>query len=399
MRRWLPLLLCLALAACAASAPRPPAAPPSAGLAPRQLLVTLRTAPAHFRADTDYAGDYLSTPGHLARQRIARQLAQRYGLILLDGWPIPALGVDCFVMQGEHATSAALVRHLAAEPQVAAVQPMHVFRTLGGNDPLYALQPAAVDWRLDELHAHATGRHVTVAEVDSGVELTHPDLRGQVTAARNFVDDGGYRAEAHGTEIAGIIAARAGNGMGIAGVAPGARLLALRACWQLADGSAACNSFTLAKALQFTLQARAQVLNLSLAGPEDALLAQLVDAALARRITVVAAVDPRLPQGGFPASHAGVLAVAGTSDGSRLAGALHAPWRDIPTTQPGAQWGFVSGTSFAAAQVSGLAAVLRELRPAWDALQLRAALARETTRGVAAAPHENCAPGCALSAR
>jgi subtilisin family serine protease len=275
-----------------------------------------------------------------------------------------------------------MLQRLAADPRVLSVQAMHLFRTEAANDPLYALQPAVAKWGLERLYAHATGRHVTVAELDSGVDLDHPDLRSQVASARDFVGDGGYRAETHGTEVAGIIVARAGNGVGIAGIAPGARLLALRACWQTADGSAACSSFTLAKALQFALEARAQVLNLSLAGPDDALLAQLLDVALARGVAVVAAVDPRLPRGGFPASHPGVLAVAGVRDGSRVAGALRAPWRDIPTTQPGGAWGFVSGSSFAAAQVSGLAAVLRELSPDLPPARLRMTLTYDTASGM-----------------
>ena len=94
------------------------------------------------------------------------------------------------------------------------------------------LQPTAGLWHLDELHRVATGKNVRVAAIDSGVELDHPDLNGRVALARNFVDARDWVAERHGTAIAGIIGARADNGVGIVGVAPGAQLLALRACWQ-----------------------------------------------------------------------------------------------------------------------------------------------------------------------
>src|SRR6185295_8428623 len=136
--------------------------------------------------------------------------------------------------------------------RVESAQPINVFHTLGHNDPLYPLQPGARQWRLAELHEVATGRNAIVAQIDTGVELDHPDLRGQVALARNFVDGSDWAGEAHGTAVAGIIAARADNGIGIAGVAPQAVLMALRACWQAGDrGAASCNSFTLAKALQF----------------------------------------------------------------------------------------------------------------------------------------------------
>ena len=369
-------MLMLALAGCASAPPRPSSSSPSQTDAQRQILVTLRIAPTHFRPDADYTGDYLSAPGRVARRGVAQDLARRYHLVLVDDWPIPALNLDCFVMRVVGGVaSAALLQRLSAEPRVAAAQPMHLYRTLADNDPLAPLQPVIARWHLAELHRLATGKHVTVAELDSGVELTHPDLRGQIGTARNFVDDGSYRGESHGTEVAGIIAARANNGIGIAGVAPDARLLALRACWQGAQAqlTAICSSFTLAKALQFALQAHAQVFNLSLAGPADPLLAQLLQVALARRITIVAAIDPAATDGGFPASLPGVLAVAGDNDSRQLAGALRAPGEDIPTTLPGARWGFVSGSSFAAAQVSGLVALLREVSPGLQPAQLRAA--------------------------
>jgi subtilisin family serine protease len=72
-----------------------------------------------------------------------------------------------------------------------------------------------------------------VAVVDSGVDAEHPDLAGQLALRRNFVDAVPDAAEAHGTAVAGIIAARADNGIGIAGVAPGAR------CWPCAPAGKA----------------------------------------------------------------------------------------------------------------------------------------------------------------
>ena len=133
-----------------------------------------------------------------------------------------------------------------------------------------------------------------VAVVDTGVDFDHPDLRGRVVKAQNFVDrvgDRNFTTDVHGTAVAGLIAATAGNGVGIVGVAPEAEIYALKACWQQPPGAreAVCNSYTLAKAVDFAIGQGVQVLNFSLAGPPDPLLGRLIGQALARGIVVVAA--------------------------------------------------------------------------------------------------------------
>jgi subtilisin family serine protease len=195
--------------------------------------------------------------------------------------------------------------------------------------------------------------------IDSMVDASQPDLAGQIQTSQDFVLDHPRVPEQHGTGVAGIIAAVADNHIGIAGVAPHARLMALRACWQEGSAGAVCDTLSLAKALYFAIGHNAQVINLSLSGPRDPLLGRLIDMALARGAVVVGALDPKAPDGGFPASHAGVIAV--TDDpASPIAGAVVAPGREAPTTQPGGRFAFVSGSSYAAAHVSGLFALMRE---------------------------------------
>ncbi|HEY1328712.1 MAG TPA: S8 family serine peptidase [Casimicrobiaceae bacterium] len=352
----------------------------------RQVLVMLRMPAPHFRPDIGYTGSYDARAGREARYRIAEKLAREYDLALDIDWPMPALGVDCFVMHARDAASVpALVERLTADPRVESAQRMNRFNVLAHDDPLYALQPTAGQWHLAELHAAATGRGVRIAEIDTGVEADHPDLVGQIEAVRNVVDDRPDVAETHGTAVAGIMVARADNGIGIAGVAPGARLLALRACWERmsGDGAAVCSSFTLAKALQAALEARADVINLSVGGPRDALLARLVDVANARGIAVVAAVDPADASGGFPASHRGVLAIASADAHDPSATFLRAPGRDIPTTVVGRKWAFATGSSFAAAHVSGLVALLLEASPGAQPARLRDYLAAPRAMGAA----------------
>ncbi len=97
--------------------------------------------------------------------------------------------------------------------------------------------------------------------------------------------------EIHGTAIAGIIASAVNNREGIIGVAPDVSIAALRACWAVVDDglAAQCSSFSLAQALEVALGLQPNVINLSLAGPDDPLLSRLLDRAIERGIVVVTA--------------------------------------------------------------------------------------------------------------
>lgn len=396
----LALLLTLGcLAPAAAQAAGQEAAAPDA--TQHLLLVMLRLPPQHFRPDDSYAGGYLDDGARAARRRVAGDVAAAYGLRLRDQWPMPVIGVDCFLM--EDADGAPLERVLAAlehDPRVMWAQRLGEYHTLDAGDPLYPVQPAAQSWHLAELHRISTGRNVTVAVIDSGVDVAHPDLAGQVALRRNFVDDVPDGPEAHGTAVAGIIVARAGNGVGIAGVAPHARLLALRACWEGGGLPTRCNSLTLGKAINYALENGAGIMNLSLAGPPDRLLQSLIEAALARGVTVIGAADPQRADGGYPASQPGVIAVAREGERHSLAPpALVAPGSDVPTCLPGARWGMVSGSSYAAAHVTGLAALLAELHPRAGPQELRRRLEGPVTAAPAGTAQAGSIDACAALAR
>ena len=122
---------------------------------------------------------------------------------------------------------------------------------------------------------------------------------------------------------------------------------------------------------------------MSIGGPRDRLLERLLDVASSRGAIVVTAVDPTAGEVSFPASHDGVLAVAEVDGQDAPAVVLLAPGRDIPVPVPGKQWGFVSGSSFAAAHVTGLVALLRELAPNAQTQQVREALAPKAAASVA----------------
>lgn len=367
MKLWLSLLALLL--GCFASP-----AHAQAEEAQRQVLVMLQLPKAHYRPDGSYAGTYGEGVGRQSRQQVAQSLARAHGLEMRSEWAMPLAGVDCFVMRlpdGDTRSPAQVAEAVSGDKRVAWAQPVSLYRAQGSQqEPLYAAQPAASQWHLAELHQLATGKGVRVAVVDSGVETSHPDLTGQVVFNENFVDNRAPPAEGHGTAVAGIIAARADNGAGIAGIAPHARLLALRACWQAAADQTLCSSLGLAKALYAAIQQSAHIINLSLGGPDDKLLALLLDQAQARGATVVAA----LPGSGgpFPANHPGVLVVGSAPPLPQ--GAVLAPGRDVPSTAVGGGWSLVSGSSFAAAHAAGLLALVRELDGTRGAMVLKTAL-------------------------
>jgi len=376
-KRWL-ASLCVALLALTAVLSG--AAAHAADDPPRQVLVLLDMPAPHFRPDGNYSGGYADAAGRAARRRTAAALARVHGLHLATDWPMPALGLDCYVMDVPAPLQPdEVATRLAREPRVAWAQAMHVFHPLGdgvGNrvgdrlapathdDPLFTLQPAAREWHLAELHAAATGQGVRVAVIDSAVQRDHPDLAEQIDTSLNFAADApaGSSGEMHGTAVAGIIAAHADNAIGIAGIAPRSRLLALRACAQATPADAAlCTSLTLALALHAAIDRDARVINLSLAGPPDRLVQRLVEAAQARGATVVAAADRAAPQGGFPAQLNGVVAALDDKANAAAPNAFVAPGTDVPTTVPGSRWASVSGASYAAAHVSGFVALMLEV--------------------------------------
>jgi len=388
-----------------------------------QLLVMLRLPATHYRPDATYGGRYMDDSGSGGRRRRAEALARQHGMTVVEGWAMSLLGIDCYVMRyPDNADAARIIEQLSHDPQVEWAQPVARFEGMaeqaprgtapqlapagsttsvapvtglpggtGAADPLYPVQPAARYWHVADLHRYTTGREVRVAVIDSGIDGNHPDLQGQLAVNANFVDNGEPPPEIHGTAVAGIIAARSGNG-GIVGVAPKAKLMGLRACWQLPNHSTRCNSFTLSKAINYAILNGAKVINLSLSGPPDRLLDRLLDVAVARGIGVVGAVDAQASAPTFPASHRGVLAVSSqpsvkvsgnfapvsaaalmvkASLAAGLERPLFAPGNDVPTTAPGARWSFVSGSSYAAAHVSGMLALLGELQPGATPAQLR----------------------------
>jgi hypothetical protein len=302
-------------------------------------------------------------PTSAARSRM-RALEKDYGLREVSEWPIEPLHMHCAVLKiPEGVDRASLLAGMLADPRVKLAQPLQTFSTRTGyNDPYLELQRGFRQMDVIDAHSWSSGEGVKVAIIDTGADTQHEDLRGRITAADNFVDSDSeqFRRDRHGTEMAGVIAAVANNHQGIVGVAPDARLLLFKACWQLrVDADAAnCNSFTLARALVAALDAHVQIVNLSLIGPDDPLLRSLIEEGMRRGILFVSAVSDTANGRRGLSQLPGIIEVTSAEGGAPSDAAVYAPGKDILTLMPGGHYDFASGDSIATAQVSGVVALL-----------------------------------------
>jgi subtilisin family serine protease len=383
----LPVLAALGLmAGCALrqDALRPPALPAQARADPgRFVVITVRNdvQPAFATPGSTPRGYSVGVYGVSASSRaISHSLERDYSLREVSAWPIESLRVNCIVARVPDLTArATLIARLQRDSRVESVQPLNEFATEAGSSASSGsdTQPPVSNRRtylplqvnlkeLGVLQAHrlSLGAAVRIAVIDTGVDYRHPDLSGRVMTRLDFVggDHGDFTGDRHGTQVAGVIAATAEGGRGVLGVAPESRLIALKACWPLRQDAAeaACNSFTLAQALEAAITAHADIVNLSLAGPPDPLLARLVRYGMRQGIIYVGAVPPASSglARAFPVDIEGVLGVQSAEDARSNSRHLLAPGHGILTLVPGGHYDFASGSSLATAEVTGIVALL-----------------------------------------
>ena len=389
-------LAILPIAACASGvgsgAVRPDGLAPTTQANPEKFIVLAIANdpdPVSMRPGStgrSYSGshDYVVSDG---ARRTMRTLATEYRLQPEAAWPIGLLHLHCAVLAvPAGVTRDDILERLRKDQRVALVEPLqdYVVRTVA-PDPYAGVQSGNERMDITQAHRVSRGRGVRIALIDTGLATDHPDLRGRVDVQRNFVDSDArrFQLDRHGTAIAGVIAANADNGVGIAGIAPESRLLALKACWQLQDGhdEARCNNFTLAQALASAIELRAKIINLSLTGPPDPLLTVLAERAIRAGIIIV---GPEGDGPSFPGSLSHVLGVARSEDRSVGAGVLQAPGREILTLAPGGRYDFFSGSSIATGEITGITALLLAKESGLDASRAHALMSGATDTVVTA---------------
>ncbi|MFC7550292.1 type VII secretion-associated serine protease mycosin [Plantactinospora sp. GCM10030261] len=249
--------------------------------------------------------------------------------------------------------------------------------------PTVLADPAREDqWQLKELDARrawqlSTGKGVTVAVIDSGVDGEHADLADQVLPGTDLVSgtgDGQTDPVGHGTTVAGLIAGRRDDSRGVVGLAPDAKILPVRV---LDEQNRYDDALIVARGVRWAVDNGAKVINMSLGGNGDsAALAAAIDYAFARDVVVVACtgnLTPNTPvdRVWYPAREPGVIAVSGlerdTNDlwSGSITGpqtTLTAPASGLTGARPNGFWP-VQGTSFAAPLVAGAAALVRARWP------------------------------------
>jgi thermitase len=211
--------------------------------------------------------------------------------------------------------------------------------------------------------------NVVIAVLDTGIDKEHEDLVGKVIAEVNFTDSPTTKdIYGHGTHIAGIIAAAANNGVGVAGLAYDCRLMNVK----VADDQGRFDSSAAAKGVTWAVEHGAKIINMSLVSTEPSPeLEKAIDYAWSKGVVVVAAAGNCMgKKTAYPAYYANCVAVAATDSNDCVASwsswgdwvDVAAPGVDIYSTLPGNRYDTKSGTSMAAAHVSGLAGLLFALR-------------------------------------
>lgn len=374
--------------------PRPPrsvAIPPDQPFTPRPLPRPLGAPPAAIAAVVPETRDreVIVTLSAGSDANTVFELAQDLGLdgeTLYTSQLLNARVVRFLIPDTR--SVADVLQQLSTDARVIEAQPSFVYEASGAATdaglPVPQYAPAILN--LDAAHRIAQGKRVVVAVIDTAVDASHPALKGAVSGTYDALGGSKIIADVHGTAIAGILGARAN----LTGVAPLSSVLGIRAFEASSGGAPQSTTLALLKSLDFAAASGARVINMSFAGPEDPLLGKAIAAAVKRGIVAVAAAGNGGPDAkpAYPAAFADVIAVTATDSGdATFKSANHgsyiavaAPGVDIISAAPNGAYDIASGTSMAAAHVSGIAALLLEKNPKLSPAGVRDAIAQSARK-------------------
>jgi hypothetical protein len=305
------------------------------------------------------------------RQRLTRLQSVTFGLggTTLVRWRI-----------NDRRSVPAVVRALETDATVISAQPNYLFALQDETPPPAAREGDPAQYILDKMHlpeAHelVKGSKVMVAVIDSGVDVAHPDLAGDIAGTFDALGTG-LKPHSHGTAIAGAIAAHGR----LMGAAPAAQILAVRAF--SGEGGDDGTTFAIMSGLNWAVSHGARIINMSFAGPQDPGITRSLAAAHDRGVALVAAAGNKGAKSPplYPAADPNVIAVTSTDASDQLPAfanrgryvAVAAPGVDLMLLAPNGSLQVLSGTSFSAAYVTGTAALMLERKPdlAPDSLRL-----------------------------
>ena len=313
-------------------------------------------------------------------------LARRHRLVRLETLNLRSGGTTMLRWRiPDRRSVPTVVRALGADGVVMSVQPNYIAMlqqdapatvAVGTSAPL--AQYSLAKLRLPQAHSLATGNKILIAIIDSGVDTGHPELVGMVAESFDAIGSGD-QVHPHGTAIAGAIVARAR----LKGAAPAAQILAVRA-FGTHRGSNEGTSFHIVKGLDWAVARGARIINMSFAGSNDPAVSRRLAAALAQGVVLIAAAGNAGPKSQplYPAADPNVIAVTAIDEGDKIFPAANrgrhiavaAPGVDLMLPAPDGEYKMTSGTSFAAAQVSGAVALMLERSPELDPAAVRRAL-------------------------
>jgi subtilisin family serine protease len=239
--------------------------------------------------------------------------------------------------------------------------------------------------RLAEAHKIATGKGVLIAVIDSQIDSAHPELAEAVAEKFDAVGQTD-KPHTHGTGMAGAIVSRAR----LMGIAPDAKALAVHAFSTGAQQSPQATTRHIIAGLEWALSKGARVINMSFAGPYDPMLALAMKKASEKGAILIAAVGNAGPKSPplYPAADPHVIGVTATDENDKpykganrgVQVAVAAPGVDVMVAAPADAYQLTTGTSVAAAHVSGVVALMLEKHPDVDAQMVLEVLTASATR-------------------